>query len=68
MGLASQTMAPGNIPYGTVLYNRPTTNSIVGTNVYLYSIVGAGQNTHMVRPHVPLGINSIVGAGIHRTG
>ena len=50
IGLASQTTAPGTIPYGAALYNRPTTNSIVGADIYLYSIVGAGQNTHTVRP------------------
>ena len=49
IGLASQTTAPGTVPYGTVFYSRPVTNSIVGANNYLYSIVGAGQNTHTVR-------------------
>ena len=36
-------------PAGTVLCNRPNTNSIVGTNISLYSIVGAADS-HTVRP------------------
>ena len=34
----------GTIPYmpvGTVFHNHPDTNSIVGANIYPYSIVGA---------------------------
>ena len=34
---------------GTVLCNRPDTNSIVGADISLYSIVGA-INSHTVRP------------------
>ena len=49
-GLASQTTVPGTIPCETILYNRPATNSIVVANNYLYSIIGASQNTRTVRP------------------
>ena len=62
MGLASQTMAPGTIPYGIVLYNHPATYSIVGANIYLCSIVGAGQNTHTVRPPMCLWASTILWA------
>ena len=44
-------------------------SSVVGADIFPYSIVGA-INSHTVRlpsPHVPLGINSVVGAGIYRT-
>ena len=51
-------------PIGTILCNRPDTNSIVGTGIFLYSIVGA-INSHTVKP--PTGINSVMGAGIYRT-
>ena len=49
--LTSQTMVPATIPCmptGTVLCNRPNTNSIVGADISLYSIVGA-INSHTVR-------------------
>ena len=45
-------MVPGTISYmpvGTVLCNRANTNSIVGADISLYSIVGA-INSYMVRP------------------
>ena len=60
----SQTMIPGTIPCthaGTVLCNRPDTNSIVGADISLYSIVGAGNS------HTALDIDSVVGAEIYRT-
>ena len=36
-------------PAGTVLCNHPDTNSIVGADIFLYSIVGV-VNSHIVRP------------------
>ena len=48
-------------PVGTVLCNRPDTNSIVGADISLYSIVGAGNS------HTALDIDSVVGAEIYRT-
>ena len=51
---------------GIVLCNHPDTNSIVGADIFLYSIVGA-INSHTVRPPMPLGTNSVVGAGFYRT-
>ena len=68
-GRTSQTTILGTIPCtpaGTVLYNRPDINSVVSADIFLYSIVGA-VNSHTVRlPHMPLGTNSVVGAGIYR--
>ena len=64
----SQTMIPGTVPYtptGTVLCNRPDTNNVVGANIF-HSIVGA-INSYTVRPHMPLGIDSVVGASIYHT-
>ena len=64
-------MVPGTIsctPTGTVLYNHPNTNSIIGADIFLYSIVGALKLPYGNAPHVPLGINSVVGAGIYRMG
>jgi len=55
-------MAPGTIPCGTVLYNRPTTNSIVGADICLYSVVGAGQNTRTVRPPMCLWASTVLWA------
>ena len=40
----SQTMVPGTVPCTPTeiaLYNLPDTNSIVGADIFLYSIVGA---------------------------
>ena len=66
----SQTTMPGTVPCppaGTVLRNHPDTNSVVGAEISPYSIVGV-VNSRMVRlPHMPLGIDSVVGAGIYRT-
>ena len=56
-------------PTGTVLHNRPDTNSmggtdicvysIVGADIYVYSIVGAvGAPVRQKGPHMPLGIDS----------
>ena len=63
-------MIPGTIPYTPieiVLYNLPDTNSVVGADIFPYSIVGA-INSHMVRlPHMPLGINSVMGTVIYHT-
>ena len=45
-------MILGIVPYtpkGTVLCNRPDTNSVAGADIFLYSIVGA-INSHTVRP------------------
>ena len=61
-GLTSQTTAPGTIPCGTVLYNRPATNSIVGADSYIYNIVGAGQNTRVVRPPMCLWASTVLWA------
>ena len=61
-------MVPGTIsctPTGTVLYNHPDTNNIVGADIFLYSIVGAIN--YGKAPHVPLGIDSVVGADIYHT-
>ena len=49
---SSQTMIPGRVPcthVEIVFCNLPDTNSIVGTDIFLYSIVGA-VNSHTVRP------------------
>ena len=66
----SQTSIPGTIPctpVEIVLCNLPDTNNVVDADIFPYSIVGA-INSHMVRlPHMPLGIDSVVGAGIYRT-
>ena len=51
---------------GTVLCNRPNTNNIVGADISLYSIVGIVKLPYGQAPHVPLGIDSVVGAGIYR--
>ena len=63
-------MIPGTIPCTPIeilFCNLPDTNSVAGTDIFLYSIVGA-INSHTVRPpHMPLGINSVVGASIYRT-
>ena len=48
----SQTTIPGTIPCtptGIVLCNHPDTNNVVGTDIFLYSIVGA-YNSHTKRP------------------
>ena len=46
-------------PAGTVLLNRHDTNSIVGTDICVYSIVGAiGLPYGKKAPHIPLGIDS----------
>ena len=46
-------------PAGTVLHDRPDTNSIVGADICVYSIVGAvGLPYGKKDPHVPLGIDS----------
>jgi hypothetical protein len=55
-------------PAGTVLYNHHNTNSIVGADIFLYSIVGAVKLPYGKAPHVPLGIDSVVGARIYRMG
>jgi hypothetical protein len=55
-------------PAGIVLCNCPDTNSIVGADIFLYSIVGAVKRPYGKPPHMPLGIDSVVGARIHRTG
>ena len=54
-------------PAGTVLYNRPNTNSIVGADIYLYSVVGAVKLPYGKAPHMPLGIDSVADVGIYRT-
>ena len=64
------------MPAGTVLHNRPDTSSmggtdicvysIVGANIYVYSIVGTiGAPIRQKGPHMPLA--SIVGTRIHHT-
>ena len=42
-------------------------NSIIGADICLYSIVGVGQKHPYGRTPMPLGINSVMGTGIHRT-
>ena len=37
-------------PAGTVFHNRPDTNSIVGTDICVYSIVGAIGLPHGKKP------------------
>ena len=47
------------MPTGTVLLNRPDTNSIVGVDICVYSIVGAiGLPYGKKPPHIPLDIDS----------
>ena len=48
-------------PAGTVLGNRPNTNSIVGADISLYSIVGA-MNSHTVRPPTCLWASTVLWA------
>ena len=49
------------------LLARQNPSSVVGTDIFPYSIVGA-VNSHAIRlPHMPLCIDSVVGAGIYRT-
>ena len=51
---------------GTVLSNRPNTNSIVGADICVYSIIGAVGLPYGEKPPTCLWA-SIVGARIHRT-
>ena len=46
------------MPVGAVLHNHPDTNSIVGTNICVYSIVGAIGLPYGKKPPMPLGIDS----------
>ena len=69
----SQTAIPGTVPcaparqYPATLLARQNPNSIIGADFSPYSIVGT-INSHTVRlPHMPLGINSVVGADINHT-
>ena len=55
------------MPAGTVLCNHPDTNNIVGTDISLYSIVGAAKLPYGKAPHMPLGNDSVVGARIYHT-
>ena len=49
-----------------MLHNCPDTNNIVGVDIYPYSIVGAVETpVRQKAPHMPLGINSVVGVEIH---
>ena len=73
-GRTSQTAIRGTVPcaparqYPATLLTQQNSNSIVGADIFPYSIVGT-INSYMVRlPHMPLGINSVVGASIYRTG
>ena len=66
----TQTTIPGTVPCtpaGIILYNLPDTNSVVGADIFSYSIVGAIKLPHGKAPHMPLGIDSVVGARIYRT-
>ena len=46
---------------------RQNPNSVVGADIFPYSIMGA-INSHTVwHPHMPLSIDSVVGVGIYRT-
>ena len=57
-------MVPGTVPYtlrGIVLCNRPDTNSIVGTDIFLYSIVGT-VNSHTIRPPTCLWASTVLWA------
>ena len=63
-------MILGTVPCTTteiVLYNRPDTNNVVGADIFLYSIVGAIKLPYGKAPHMPLGIDSVLGAGIYHT-
>ena len=53
-------------PTGTVLLNRPDKNSIVGTDICVYSIVGAIGLPYGKKPPTYLWA-SIVGARVHHT-
>ena len=55
------------MPARTVLYNRPDINSIVDADIFLYSIVCAVKLPYGKAPHMPLGIDSVVGARTYRT-
>ena len=49
------------------LLARQNPSNVVGADIFPYSIGGA-INSHTVRlPHMPLGINSVVGASIYHT-
>ena len=53
--------------YSVTFLARQNPSSVVGADIFPYSIVGA-INSHMVRhPHMPLGIDSVVGVGIYHT-
>ena len=53
--------------HGTIFYNRPDINSVVGAYISP-TVLWASLNSHTVRlPRTPLGINSVVGAGIYHT-
>ena len=53
--------------YSTTSLARQNPISVVGVDIFPYSIVGA-INSHTVRlPHMPLGIDSIVGVNIYHT-
>ena len=52
--------------YSATSLAQQSPNSVVGVDIFPYSIVGA-INSHTVRPPMPLGINSVVGAGFYRT-
>ena len=54
------------MPAGTVLLNHPNTNSIVGADICVYSIVGAIGLPHGKKPPTYLWA-SIVGARVHHT-
>ena len=46
---------------------RQNPSSVLGADIFPYSIMGA-INSHTVRlPHMPLGIDSVVGIGIYHT-
>ena len=46
---------------------RQNPSSVVGADIFPYNIVGV-INSYTVRPpHMPLGIDSVVGAGFYRT-
>ena len=63
-GCTSQTTITGTVsctPIEIVLCNLPDTNSVVGTDIFLYNIVGA-INSHTVRPPTCLWASTVLWA------
>ena len=53
--------------YPATLLTQQNSSSVVGADIFPYSIMGA-INSHTIRlSHMPLGIDSVVGANIYHT-